>query len=153
MKAFISKLLFISILLATFAFSTIGAEKEHVISRGIAFSDQNLEEVLSMAENEQKLVYASFYTTWCAPCQMMKLRTYRNRDAGEFFNEHFVSIQINGGKGDGADTAEEFGVTSFPTLVFIKPDGTIFYKTTGFHNADELVEMAAEVQSMYIASK
>ncbi|MFU8860291.1 MAG: thioredoxin family protein [Cyclonatronaceae bacterium] len=150
---FVIKLIFLLTISSTVAFTTVytenSSENNAIAIDRIDFSELDIESLIEQAGEEQKLIFASFYTTWCAPCQMMKLRTYRNRNAGEFFNEHFLSLQINGDKGEGIEIASRYGVKSFPTLVFLKPDGTLFYKTSGFHNAEELLEVAQEVIQIY----
>lgn len=135
--------IFSLILLVTLSFSATSEASNS--SGGVTFSDASLSEVLEQAKAENKLVYVSFYTTWCAPCQIMKLRSYRNNDTGAYFNENFINLEINGGRDSEAVITEQYGVDFFPTLIFLRPDGTVYHQTGGFHSASDLLELGQQV--------
>lgn len=111
--------------------------------QSIDFLDLNYQEAINRAKLENKPVFIGFYTTWCAACQTMRLRVYKNNEVGELFNASFINLHINGDKGDGVALAEQLEVSGFPTLLFISPDGEIIGRFEGFHNAEALLKVAS----------
>lgn len=45
-----------------------------------------------------------------------------------------------GQKGEGIQLAKKYGVKGDPTLVFLNPDGSVSYQTSGFHNKEDFFE-------------
>ncbi|HAC15547.1 MAG TPA: hypothetical protein DCE78_06330 [Bacteroidetes bacterium] len=139
------KILMITLLLFIYGINTFEYSNE-TESRGIDFKDLLISEALNTAKIEGKDVYISFFTTWCASCQFMKLNIYKKRDVGEVFNNRFISLQINGERGEGIEAAKKYNVEMFPTLLILNAEtGEIKHKATGFHDASALIIFAKSV--------
>lgn len=54
---------------------------------------------------------------------MLKLTTFRNKKAAEFFNEEFINVSIDMEKGQGPELAGKRGVQAYPTLIIFTPEG------------------------------
>lgn len=79
-----------------------------------------------------KPVVVDVMATWCGPCQHMK--PVFEKVAQEFADAYeFAALNVD----EARDLAIEFGVTSVPTLIFIK-DGQIKGKETGFMKEEDL---------------
>jgi len=83
-----------------------------------------------------------FNATWCGPCKM--LAPAFDKAAGEFAGKvKFYSVDID----KNPQTAQAFGVTAIPTLVFVSIDGnaTTYVGTDAFAN-DSTLEKAASLE-------
>ena len=56
---------------------------------------------------------------------------------GTFINENFVSIKINGKKGEGPEIKKSLSVYGYPTIVFIDTDGTELDRISGWDGDKE----------------
>ncbi|WMI66020.1 thioredoxin domain-containing protein [Aestuariibaculum sp. YM273] len=123
-----------------------------VFAQGIDFQHITLEEALQKAEKENKLVFIDFYTTWCAPCKSLAKFVFPLEEVGVLYNKEFVSIKLDAEK-EGLTAARKYGVTSYPTLMFLNPEGKAVYKETGALPKEKLIELGhkavASVSSEY----
>lgn len=92
-------------------------------SSGIAFEQGSWEEVRKKALSEKKLIFADFYTEWCGPCLTMSEEVFPLSGVGEFYNTHFVNVKVDAEKGEGKLLGEKYQVVSYPTFLFIDPQG------------------------------
>ena len=109
-------------------------------AQGIRFVTGSFDEVLSLAQKENKLVFVDAYTDWCGPCKAMSKNIFPKGSVGKFFNEHFVSTKINMEKGEGKALGLRYNVRSYPTLLFVDSEGTLVHKVAGYQNTTNLVK-------------
>ena len=124
---------FFIIVFSLFLTQSVGAQ-------GVRFVHGTLEEILSLAQKEDKLVFIDAYTDWCAPCRVMTNTVFPKGEVGSFFNEHFISIKINMEKGEGPEIGLKYNVRSYPSLLFIDSEGTLVHKVAGYLSAKKLIE-------------
>lgn len=118
-----------------FVFSTSEAQ-------GIRFVKGSLDEILSLAQKEKKLVFIDAYTTWCGPCKAMTKNVFPKDTVGKYFNDHFVSTKIDMEKGEGPAIGLKYVVKSYPTMLFIDSEGTLVHKVAGYQNTENLIKQA-----------
>lgn len=104
-------------------------------SQHCVFSQLTFDESLAKAKSENKRVIVDVYTDWCGWCKKMDKDTYGNSDIKEIVEENFIFVKLNAeGPGkltyNGREYTEEqlsfyFNIFSFPTTVFLEPDGTL----------------------------
>jgi thioredoxin 1 len=70
-------------------------------------------------------VIVDFYAEWCGPCQMMK--PVFDKMSQESKDILFFKIDVD----DNQESAENFGVRSIPTTIFLK-DGKELDRAVGF---------------------
>lgn len=100
----------------------------------LVFTDQNFK-----TETAKGFAVVDLYADWCGPCKMM----------APVFEELAKSLEgkVKMGKlnvDDNTETPPLFGVTSIPTLVFLK-DGLEVGRLVGFQAKDALLEKIKEV--------
>jgi thioredoxin 1 len=113
--------------------------EEH--SNGIIFEKTSWSEVLNKAKKDNKIIFLDVYASWCGPCKMLKKTTFSNEKVGAFYNEKFINIAVDAEVGEGIALAEKYHVTGFPTLLFIKPDGSVLTKSMGYHSPSDFLEL------------
>lgn len=88
---------------------------------GIRFEHAAWKEVKEKAIQENKLIFADFFTEWCGPCLMMAEEVFPLMEVGNFYNAHFVNVKIDAEKGEGLTLREKYKIQSYPTFLFIDP--------------------------------
>ncbi|MBQ7664652.1 MAG: thioredoxin family protein [Bacteroidaceae bacterium] len=112
---------------------------------GIKFETGTLETVLAKAKAEGKMVFVDCYTTWCGPCKMLAKQTFTDATVGDYYNDRFVSIQIDMEHGEGPELAKRYGVSAYPTLIYLDSNGNLITKQVGFRHP---VEFLAETKRL-----
>lgn len=105
----------------------------------IEFRDGSWEEILQMAQAEDKPVFVDAYAVWCGPCKRMDREVFTQANVGDFFNGNFINAKIDMEKGEGPSIGSKYGVTAYPTLLFVSPDGELMHKAVGYQTPDRLI--------------
>ena len=109
---------------------------------GIQFYRGSWDSVMQLAKKENKLIFLDVYATWCGPCKKLKKYTFADKEAGEYFNKHFINVSLDGEQGDGDVVSRRYGVTSYPSLLFIDADGNKLSLSSGYRSSKKLIEYA-----------
>lgn len=105
---------------------------------GIQFHKSTFQQALSLAKTSDKPLFMDVYATWCGPCKMLKTTTFADSQLGEYMNNNFVNIAIDGEKEEGPEIIQKFNIRGFPTLLIINPDGITISRATGYKSVKEL---------------
>lgn len=112
------------------------------------FVDQQaFTDVLSLAEQKNKLIYVDMSAKWCVPCQLMKRDVYTDKETADFFNANFVNYLVDAEVGEGPDLKVIFGVEEFPTLLFVNSKGRVIHKKVGGTYQRDLIAFAKEAMA------
>jgi len=124
-------------------------------STGIQWVENlNWQQIKEKAKTENKYIFIDCYATWCTICKKMDADVFSKQAVGDFFTERFIAVkvQMDVTKNDPPFVKEwyqeaerlqnEYFVFSFPTLLFLNPQGDIVEKTTGFKEKNELLSIA-----------
>ncbi len=122
----------------------------NVYSQGIIFRDARFADVLNIAKNENKAIFIDIYTSWCGPCKALSKDVFPQSEVGEFFNTNFISFKADAEKSDdGKLIAKKFGVTAYPTLLFVNSDGELIYKFLGYRDVKGLLKEGEKAKLAY----
>ena len=135
------------LLLALFISIELSSTTSHSqpAEQGITFFEGKLDQALAQAGKENKLVFLDIYAVWCGPCKRLKATTFKDAAVGEYFNKRFVSIAIDGEKGEGPALAQKLKLTAYPTLFVLDAKGNVLRKMVGFRTPEQLL---AEVKML-----
>ncbi len=100
--------------------------------KGINFFHGSYQQALAEAKKEGKLVFIDGYAGWCSPCKMLSQNTFTDKKVGDYFNEHFINLQVDMEHGEGPQLATKYKVNHFPTLVIADAQGKRILFTVGF---------------------
>ena len=99
---------------------------------GIRFIEgEKWENVLKMAQEQDKYIFMDCYTSWCGPCKVMSKQVFVRKEVGDIFNGMCVNVKIDMEKGEGPEIAVKYGIRAYPTLLVLYPDGRIKYRLQG----------------------
>ncbi len=110
--------------------------------KGIQFFKGTFAQALAKAKSEGKPLFVDFYAVWCGPCKKMEKQIFTRPEVGEYFNKHFVAVQLDAEKPENVDVAKNYKVEAFPTLGIFDGEGKALSINVGYMNAQELMAMA-----------
>ncbi len=124
-------------------------------SQGINFENQkSWAEMQEMAKNQHKYIFVDIGATWCVPCYLMDKNVFKKRDVGDFYNAKFLNykVQADSTKADSQEIKDRYAdakaivsaynVRSYPTFLFISPNGNLVVHEFGSLNADKFISLA-----------
>jgi thiol-disulfide isomerase/thioredoxin len=112
---------------------------------GIDFlHDKKWNEILTQAKKENKLIFLDAYASWCGPCKYMQSDVFTDMAVGYYYNKYFINIKMDMEEGEGVALAEQLGVRSYPTLLFINGDGQVVHKKIGSMEAGEFLQLGED---------
>ncbi len=110
--------------------------------KGIQFFKGTFAQALAKAKSEGKPLFVDFYAVWCGPCKKMEKQIFTQPEVGEYFNKHFIALQLDAEKPENVDVAKTYKVEAFPTLGIFDGEGKALSINVGYMNAQELMAMA-----------
>jgi thiol-disulfide isomerase/thioredoxin len=132
---------FISIIVVALIISISGG----VLNAQIDFVKLKWDEALKLSEAQSKPIFVDVYTTWCGPCRKMDATTFQDSVVGDYMNTHFINMKWDAENYKYIELAREYGVTGYPTLMYIDHTGNVMKRRTGMHDRDRLIELSDSV--------
>jgi thioredoxin-related protein len=101
------------------------------------------DEGLAKGKTENKNIIVDFYTDWCHWCKVMDEKTFHEKNVAEKLKNRFVTVRINaedekqsatykGQTFNNVQLTQAFGVTGYPSLAFLEPNGDIITVIPGY---------------------
>ncbi len=109
-----------------------------------AFQSLSFNDAVAKASKEKKFIFIDFYTTWCAPCKMMDRDTFPAANVQKWLSEKSIALKIDAEREFAL--ADKYRVDSYPTLLFLNPDGTEFDRIAGYVTPDDFMKFARGVE-------
>jgi len=109
---------------------------------GIRFIEgEKWENILKMAQEQDKYIFMDCYTSWCGPCKALSKDIFTRKDVGDFFNENFINVKYDMEKGEGKELHAHYkaNIIGYPTLLLINKEGKVVHQMAGFQEADVLI--------------
>jgi thiol-disulfide isomerase/thioredoxin len=90
-----------------------------------------------LAREEGRLLFIDFETTWCGPCKLMDQWVF-TADAVVEASASLVAVKVDGD--EHPDLKEKFGVTGFPTMILLSPEGEELRRVSGCVNVADMAK-------------
>ena len=114
----------------------------HVSAQGIQFlQDEPLDKVLSMAKQQNKIIFIDGYTKSCVPCKELDNKVFPLQSVGNYFNSNFINVKYDLEEPEGERVRTKYNdvITGFPSLILLDKNGNMIHKMGGYHEADSLL--------------
>jgi thioredoxin-related protein len=112
---------------------------------------------LKDAGAKKKYGFVSVYTDWCGYCKKLERETLRANSVTKELERNFVSMKLNAEspekvtwKGQTTtmmDLAANWGVTGYPTMLFLNSKGEIIGSFPSYADADLMVKLLTYISS------
>lgn len=142
------KSFFITALVSLFFIKVFGFfdSYEKIDENGIHFFEGSWDEAIKLAQAENKIIFLDIYASWCGPCKLLKKTTFSDENVGKYFNERFISVELDGEKGTGKELAQKYEIKGYPSLLFLDKDGDVIIQTAGYYQSSELIHLGKKAQ-------
>ncbi|MEK7257951.1 MAG: thioredoxin family protein [Bacteroidota bacterium] len=87
--------------------------------------------ILEQAQKQGKMIFLDASTSWCVPCKKMEKEVFTRQDVGQFVNQNFIAVQYDMDKGEGFTLKGQYGVSVFPTYLFLDWNGAVVHLVVG----------------------
>ena len=111
----------------------------------VQWFEGDLEAALAEAGARRTVVMAEFYTEWCGWCRRLEADTLSKPEVRREL-ESIVSLRLDAER-EGAELAERFGVDSYPTLVFLDPEGREVERILGYLPPDTFLRRVQRIRA------
>jgi thioredoxin-related protein len=114
-------------------------------TKWLAFDDG-----LAKARTENKPIFVEFYTDWCIFCRKFQKETIKDQKVARMLSENFVYVRLNaensekrvrydGKSFSNVELTQAFGITAYPSLVFLDSKSKPITMLSGFVPPHEFV--------------
>lgn len=111
----------------------------------ITFEHGTLDEALAKAKKAKKPLFVDVYATWCGPCKQMAATSFIDPQVTAYYNDHFISLKLDGEKNDGPAVMQKYGISAYPTLLYFNANGDLVGKVVGALQAKQLLTKGKEI--------
>jgi len=110
----------------------------------------NFDALIGFADKMRKQIFIHFAVSSMNDCRAMEERAFSNGDMASYYNHHFITYKVdlsnNGGQ---LAIADRYGVTRFPTQVYIDGKGKMMYRHEGPATAAQMLEVGYSINNAF----
>jgi thioredoxin-related protein len=139
--------------------ATNGGAGEKGVLKWMSFNDG-----IALAKRTGKKVMIDVYTDWCGWCKKMDKDTYTDQAVAAYLNKKYVAIKLNAEssntiKFQGKSYTEQelagaFGITGYPSIIFLKDDGEPITVYPGYADAGRFCTVLSFIgENHYLTTK
>jgi thioredoxin-related protein len=110
----------------------------------------SLDDSLAKARTEKKPIFVEFYADWCIFCKKFQKETIGDQKVGRMLSENFVYVRLNAENADNRvryngkyfsniELTQAFGITAYPSLVFLDSQSKPITMLSGFVSPREFM--------------
>jgi len=106
-----------------------------------------------VAQKEHKLIMVDIALTNCPPCRYLAQHVYTDDNVANYINQNFVPVFYLADQDRLPSEVEAYFTGSTPTILFIKPNGELFYRMIGARPPKMFLEILQDVNNRYKGAK
>jgi thioredoxin-related protein len=113
------------------------------------------DEGMAEAQRTGKKVMIDVYTDWCGWCKRMDKDTYADNGVADYLNKKYVAIKLDAESGTALryrgksyteqELAAAFGISGYPSIIFLGHDGEPITVYPGYADADKFKVVLAYI--------
>jgi thioredoxin-related protein len=116
------------------------------------------QQIKAKARADDKYIFVECHTTWCSYCKEMNLEVFSDSSVAKILGENFISVKVQCDTSnedpkrirdwyvDAHDIESQYEVGTFPTFLFLAPDGSIVHKGVGFKSAQDFIQLLQDAK-------
>jgi len=105
-------------------------------------TEESWAQAKKQAQTEKKLIFVDLYFTGCAPCAQMDKEVFPDPKVAAVLSADFVTFKSDILKEEiGKKLCMKYGVTGFPTFLFMNADGKVIDIAGGFQNVEQFTAL------------
>lgn len=130
------------ILLVLFLLAFLGVHFAGKKESGITDYTAAVQEALTTAQTENRIVILDFYADWCAACKELDEFTWENEEVKPLLETEAILLKLDFTKAspEGKTFQDQYRVVGLPTVVFLSPEGKEIGRFVGFIPADAFLK-------------
>lgn len=110
-------------------------------------TDESWKSAKKQAQTEKKLIFVDLYFTGCMPCAQMDKEVFPDPKVKAALEADFVTFKSDILKEEiGKKLCMKYGVTGFPTFLFMSADGKVIDNAAGFQSVDQFTALLQDVK-------
>lgn len=107
-------------------------------SRSIRFAEAPMQQALTEAEQEDRLVYVWLFGEKNQPSLLMERNVFNLDRVADFYNQHFINLRVNATQEK--EFCQKYGVQEIPAFLFLNARGKLVFQAHGYSNAGQLIQ-------------
>ncbi len=102
----------------------------------------DFEVILAKAKALNKPIFLDFSAKWCTPCKLMEKNVFTDERVAQYYNEHFVCYKADADTDPNGNIMNlNYNITSYPSMIFLDPNGNEIIREIGSVGRDRLLEL------------
>lgn len=126
--------------ISIYAFSNPSVDFESNEEGGIQFRKVSWAEALKLSKQENKPIFLDIYASWCSHCKKLKKVTFADKSVGDYYNEHFINVALNGEEGEGVILYQRYLLEGYPSLLFVDSTGAVLAQSAGYKKPKDFLK-------------
>jgi hypothetical protein len=114
-------------------------------AQAINFRNFTIEEAVSFAEKEQKLIFVYFYSNSCTHCVFMEKNVFPDMELTNLLDETFIAIKSNAGNINGRMESYLYRISANPTILILNSNKIEIKRFVGKKELDFLRSEIKEI--------
>ncbi|WP_457561148.1 thioredoxin family protein [Caminibacter sp.] len=106
-----------------------------------------------LAKKEHKLIMVDVALSHCPPCQYLAQKVYTNDKVANYINKHFIPVFYLADRDSLPMDIQSYFTGSTPTIMFLKPNGELFYMFIGARPPQAFLKILENVNKKYKGTK
>ncbi len=112
-------------------------------------TEESWEQAKKQAQTEKKIIFVDLYFTGCMPCAQMDKEVFPDPKVATVLNADFVTFKSDILKEEiGKKLCMKYGVTGFPTFLFMTGDGKVIDIAGGFQNVEQFTALLQNAKDL-----